>query len=96
MAHVGALAKNKHGSSDIEDIKSFSRLPFDMDRLLKNLKYILEKLESVDGDELQELQARARPVVDETTTSDWLGDSQNSSGEAATEEGPSVNDMDLV
>lgn len=84
----------------MDDIKSSARMPFDMDRFKKNLRYILEKLESLSDSDFLELQQKERPFVEEA--SDWLVDSDNVNptdnvdGEGEEEENPSVNDMDLV
>lgn len=81
----------------MEDIKSSARLPFDIDRFKKNLRYILEKLESLADSDFLELQQKEGPFVEEA--SDWLVDRDNvnvQDEEGEEEENPSVNDMDLV
>lgn len=97
MAHIGPLGKNKHASSDMEDIKSFAQLPFDMERFVKNLKYVLEKLEGMEDSDYLELHNKEKRVADEEQ-SDWLVDkddnTMNSPDEG--EEDHSVNDMDMV
>lgn len=92
VTHTGPFGKRKLGGTDMEDIKSFSRLPFDKERFLKNLRYILGKLETMDDGEIAELEQRKETgALDEV--SDWLIEKEDT----PVEEGdPSVNDMDLV
>lgn len=95
MVHIGPLGKNKHGGSDMEDIKSFSRLPFDMDRFAKNIRYVLDKLAALEESDYRELHNKAkRVVVDEV--SDWLVDKEDMPvGENVDGENPFVDDMGL-
>lgn len=73
MAHIGPLAKNKQGSdTDIEDIKSFSQRPFDMERFQKNLKYLLGKLSSAAEKDFVGLEEKEERPPHEDQGSDWL------------------------
>lgn len=97
MAHIGPLGKNKHGGSDMEDIKSFAQLPFDMERFVKNLKYVLEKLEGMEESDYLDLYSKEKRVADEEQ-SDWLVDKDNHTMNSPEkgDEDHSVNDMDMV
>lgn len=97
ISHVGPLGK-KQGSGDIEDVKSFAALPFDMERFQKNLRMVLEKVEGagLGENEFGELKLDNENIKDVPSTSDWLDEEVTSVAGIEEEEDniPSVNDMD--
>lgn len=101
MAHIGPLAKNKGGTgTDIEDIKSFSQLPFDMERFQKNLKYLLGKISSAAEKDFEGLQEEEQERTSrEEQSSDWLvgeGSAKDTVEAGEDDEEQSANEMEIV
>lgn len=94
ISHVGPLSKNRYDNTvDVEDIKAFSKMPFDLDRFNKNLKYVLERLSGCENLDLKEFTQRDSSQHER---SDWLlGNKDDHSGGGSLED-RSVNDMELV
>lgn len=92
MSHIGPLGKSD-GLADIEDIKSFAQLPFDMERFQKNLKNILHKIES-DNENL--FEGDTGNDIKEPESSDWLVHSNADQSVEEEEDHVSINDMDMV
>lgn len=98
LSHVGPLGKAKLGTADIEDIKSFAQLPFDMDRFQKNLKHILNRIEAGEEMGFDNIPTESEAGVKESESSEWLDQSNPPANAIQYEEDDrvSINDMDMV
>lgn len=86
----------KHGNSDIEDVKTLAQLPFDMKRFLKNLTYLLDKLEAAAESDYEELLEKKELPARNEEPSDWLVDADNAPVHEEDEQISSDNYGDLV